>query len=206
MNQTIGVLGYGKIGQAVARRAAALGMRAVATKVHGPFTPPPPPLTWLSGDNDLLLEQSDFVVITVPGSVVGVINKTSLALMKPGSVLIPVSANPVDFLALYGALKQNEIGGAVLDVWPHGCWHFPDMACGPPFGPDAEPAQQEFQRLSNVLALPGMAMRDAKFWSGSAAWVTRNLRALSAGLPLHGVVRNGTSASASRAGSFKQLI
>ena len=41
MNQTIGVLGYGKIGKAVARRSTALGMRTVATKVHGPFTPTP---------------------------------------------------------------------------------------------------------------------------------------------------------------------
>merc|ERR1719159_1881824 len=104
MNQTMGILGYGKIGEAIARRSAALGMRTIATKVHGPFSPPPPPLTWLSDDNDELLKRS-----------------------------------PTDFDALYDALVNKSIGGAVLDVWPQGCWSFPEMECGPPYGSAAEP-------------------------------------------------------------------
>jgi len=193
MNQTLGVLGYGKIGEAVARRSAALGMKTVATKVHGPFSPPPPPLTWLSDDNDRLLRESDFVVTTLPGSVKGIINHTSLSLMKPDAVLIPTSAPTIDFMALYQALSKPAIGGAVLDVWPHGCWHFPDTECGPPYGASTEPwTRGQFERLDNVVPLPGMAMRDDRFWAGSTEWVAANLHALAHGLPLQGVVRNGT--------------
>lgn len=194
MNKTLGVLGYGKIGEAIARRSAALGLRTIATKVHGPFTPPPSPLTWLSDDNDKLLAESDFIVTALPGSVLGVINRTSLALAKKSAVVIPISAGPIDFDALYDALKKRLIGGAVIDVWPHGCWRFPEMQCGPPFGRSAEPyAGGNLQELDNVVALPGMAMRDAKFWAGSVEWVDGNLRSLAKGLPLRGIVRNSTS-------------
>ena len=78
---TIGVLGYGRIGTQVAIRMAALGATVVATKRHGPFEPPPAPLKWLSDDNDRLLRAADVVVVTAPGSVHGLINSTSLALM-----------------------------------------------------------------------------------------------------------------------------
>merc|ERR1712014_274835 len=99
--------------------------------------------------------------------------------MKPGAVVIPTSANPVDFMALYQALSNRTIGGAVIDVWPHGCWHFPDMECGSPYGPAAEPwSRGQLEKLDNVVPLPGMAMRDDRFWSGSAVWVAENLRAL----------------------------
>jgi len=193
MGQTLGVLGYGNIGQAVARRSASLGMRTVATKRHSPFWPLPPGLTWLSNNNDRLLRESDFVVVTVPGSLSGLINRTSLQLMKPGAVIIPVSAPPLDFDALYEALVGKTIGGAVIDVWPHGCWHYPDMDCGPPYGAPAEPySLKPIHNLDNVIVLPGMAMRDERFWAGSVSWVSTNLHALIRGSALRGVIRNGT--------------
>jgi len=185
MNKTMGVLGYGNIGKAVAKRAAALGMKVLATRRHGPFS------SWLISDNDKLLAESDFVAVTVPGSVQGLINKTSLALMKKDAVLIPVSANPVDFHALYEALLPGSLG-AVLDVWPQGCWHFPDMFCGPPYTEKAQPYSDDIANLQNVLLLPGVAMRDDRFWSNSAKFVGENLVALINGKPLKGVVRNAS--------------
>ena len=187
MSQTMGIVGYGNIGEAVGRRAFGLGMKVLATRRHGPFS------SWLISDIDRLLAESDFIAVTVPGSVVGLINKTSLALMKPGAVLIPVSAQPVDFDALYQALLTRPIG-AVLDVWPQGCWHFPDAFCGPPYGSEAQAyVQPHIAELKNVLVLPGVAMRDARFWSNSATWVSDNLVALLEGSPLKGVVRNASS-------------
>eukprot|EP00746_Dinoflagellata_sp_MGD_P060891 gnl/MRDRNA2_/MRDRNA2_25803_c0_seq1.p1 gnl/MRDRNA2_/MRDRNA2_25803_c0~~gnl/MRDRNA2_/MRDRNA2_25803_c0_seq1.p1 ORF type:complete len:407 (-),score=67.53 gnl/MRDRNA2_/MRDRNA2_25803_c0_seq1:120-1205(-) len=197
MNQTMGILGYGKIGQAIARRSAALGMRTIATKTHGPFSPPPSPLTWMSDDNDELLRQSDFLALGVPGSVHGIINRTSLALMKRSAVVIPLSAGPEDYDAMYDALVNKTIGGAVLDVWPHGCWSFAGMECGPPYGPSAEPyarsSGQSITELDNVLPLPGMAMRDDNFWNGSVEYVGQNLKSLVLKEPLKGVVRNATA-------------
>ena len=91
---TIGVLGYGRIGTQVAIRMAALGATVVATKRHGPFNPPPAPLKWLSDDNDRLLRTADVVVVTAPGSVHGLINKTSLALMVRDTHIAPLLPSP----------------------------------------------------------------------------------------------------------------
>eukprot|EP00931_Biecheleriopsis_adriatica_P067425 TRINITY_DN41566_c0_g1_i1.p1 TRINITY_DN41566_c0_g1~~TRINITY_DN41566_c0_g1_i1.p1 ORF type:complete len:396 (+),score=57.57 TRINITY_DN41566_c0_g1_i1:48-1235(+) len=207
MGTTLGVLGYGKIGEAVARRAAALGMRVVATKLHGPFEPAPAPLAWLSPDNDKLLKESDFVVVTVPGSVKDLISIKQFELMKPNAVLVPVAANPINYDTLYLALLYKNIGGAVLDVWPQGCWHYPDTTCGPPFGHEAQPyANSKIRDLDNVLILPGLAMRDDKFWMNSAEWVADNLVAMLKGQPLRGIVRNGTSELASIGSASETVV
>lgn len=193
MGATLGVLGYGTIGKALAGRAGGLGMRVVATKRHVPEGPPPAPLAWLSSDNDRLLRESDFVAVTVTGKTVDLINKTALALMKPNAVLIPISAPPVDYDALFDVLERRSIGGAVLDVWPQGCWHYPNMTCGSPFGPSAWPySQRKLASLNNTIVLPGSSMRDRKFWRNSAAFASGNLKALLEGSSLAGVVRNGT--------------
>merc|ERR1712086_50549 len=85
-------------------------------------------------------------------------------------------------------------GGAVIDVWPQGCWRFPEMTCGPPYGTATEPySGAEIEKLDNAIVLPGMSMRDDQFWEGSAAYVVDNLRALLQGGSLKGIVRNATS-------------
>ena len=198
MGQTMGVLGYGAIGQAVASRAAALGMRTVATRRHGPFTPAPSGLAWLSSDNDRLLREADVIALTVPGSTIGLINETSLRLMKPSALLIPVSAGPVDFAALSAALARGEIGGASIDTWPSGCWRFPETHCGPPWGEAAQPydAAARLQSMSSAMPLPSMSMRDERFWAASAQFVAMNLGALVRDGHVQGLVRNGTGTAA----------
>jgi len=192
---TIGVLGYGKIGEQVAIRMAALGADVVATKKSGPFTPTPAPLRWISDDNDQLLRESDVVVVTVPGSLTGLINATSLRLMREHALLVPISAGPVDFPALEAALKARPSLRAVIDVWPSGCWGDENALCGPPYGerdwPYGSPA---LGKLPNVVATPGLAMRDARFWADSATLVGSNLEAFAAGRPVTHVVRNATMA------------
>jgi len=126
--------------------------------------------------------ESDFVIVTVPGSVKHLVSYRELELMKPTAVLVSVSANPIDYDALYEGLLYKNIGGAVLDTWPQGCWHFPETRCGPPLAPDVQPyANSKLRELD------------------SAAWVGVNLISLVAGRPLQGVVRNGTAAYASEA-------
>ena len=194
---TIGVLGYGRIGARVARRAASLGATVVATKRHGPFTPPPTGVKWLSSDNDRLYRDADVVVVTVPGAgheeTEGMINKTSLGLMKPGALIVPVSAGPINFVDLEAALKERPSLRAVVDTWPHGCWHYPNVSCGVPLGERDWPGSASMARLPNVLPLPGVSMRDARFWQHSTAFVAANLDALALGQPLQGIVRNASS-------------
>merc|ERR1712217_259090 len=166
------------------------GMKTVATKIHPPFTSQYD-LAWIGDDNDRLLQESDFVVVTVPGTVHDLINATAIKLMKPGAVLIPVSANPIDYEALRAALTEMRIG-AVVDVWDEGCWHYPDYTCGAPYGEPSFPHHVKLAGQGLVRSLPGMAMRSSRFWKASAKAVAQNIAALAIGDPLQNVIRNGT--------------
>ena len=189
---TVGVLGYGHIGKEVAKRAGALGATVVATTVHGPFEPTPAPLKWLSDDNDRLYRESDVVVVTVPESAVSLVNETALKLMRPHSLLVTIVSDPIDFDALYSTLVAQPTRFAVLDVWKEGCYHYPNVTCGRPFGRRNWPSNPEIAMLPNVLPLPGMAMRSATWWTDAIAVVASNLDALVHGTSLAHVVRNAS--------------
>lgn len=172
---------------------AGIGVNVIATDIHGPYTPLPKGLSWFGPDNDFLLANSDFIVVAVPDTVLNIINKTSLGLMKSTSVLIPLDPNNVEWDALYDALFGNLIGGAILDVWPDGCWGF-KLDCGPPYGATTEPysGKGSFRDLPNVRMTPNVMFQSDNLWDNSAAFTGANLRALVNGDPLQGVVRNIT--------------
>jgi glyoxylate reductase len=99
---TLGIVGYGRIGQAVARQARGFDM----TVLHGI------PL------HDLL-ERSDFVSLHAPltPETRGLIGDVELARMKPSAILINTARGPlVDTMALERALTRGQIAGAALDV------------------------------------------------------------------------------------------
>ena len=198
---TIGVLGYGHIGEQVAKRAAALGATVVATTLPNHVVkPPPPPLAWLSADNDRLYRESDVIVETLggPGSD-GVVNATAFGLMREKSMLVGIGSDQsIDYSALYESLVANPSRFAVIDGWQQGCWHSSNCSCGAPFGAKNWPSVPELALLPNVLPLPGMAMRDADWWNGTLAQVAGNLDAIVRGTPLVHVVRNGTGAAAKK--------
>ncbi len=119
--KTLGIVGYGRIGREVARRAKAFGMRILVNQRR--LTPE------LAADpdvkavdlNDLLVE-SDFVTLHVPlrPENVGMIGREQLARMKQGAFLINTSRGPiVDEDALLEALESGHLGGAGLDVYTH---------------------------------------------------------------------------------------
>lgn len=189
---TVGVLGYGHIGHAVARMAAGLGATVVATRRSGPFEPAPPPLAWISPSNDRLLRAVDVLFVTVAGSAGQVLNATSLRLLRDGAHVVPTAAETVDWDALAAELERRPSLFATLDNWPRGCWRWPDAECGREGAP-SWPAATRFAALPNALTTPAMAMRDEVLWAESAAFVARNLRALLEGAPLEFVVRNGSS-------------
>ena len=66
------------------------------------------------------------------------------------------------------------------------------MTCGAPLGAANWPAPPGLAALPNVLPLPGLAMRDARFWAASAKGVAANLDAFATDKPLSGVVRNAS--------------
>jgi phosphoglycerate dehydrogenase-like enzyme len=142
---TVGIIGYGHIGHEVAVRARAFGMKVVGIRRSEP--PCPPELEWL-GTNarlDELLGVSDFVVVAcdLNAETRGLIDAGRLARMKPGGVIINVARGKViDEAALYAALKERRIGGAVIDVWYN---------YNTPGKPDVWPANFPFQELDNVI-------------------------------------------------------
>ncbi|MGD8806545.1 MAG: D-glycerate dehydrogenase [Chloroflexota bacterium] len=115
---TLGIVGMGKIGTAVAQRAAAFGLRLVYNSrspkpdVERQLGARPMPL-------DDLLRQSDFVSLHVPltAETRYLIDRDALRLMKPSAILINVARGPVvDSAALYQALHEGQISAAGLDV------------------------------------------------------------------------------------------
>jgi glyoxylate reductase len=116
---TIGIVGFGRIGQAVARRAAGFGMRILyhdvaplPDEVTGPLGATYTPL-------ETLLAESDFVSLHVnlTAETRHLISSRTLALMRPTAVLVNTSRGPVvDQAALASALRDGIIAAAALDV------------------------------------------------------------------------------------------
>jgi glyoxylate reductase len=115
---TLGIVGLGAIGTAVARRAAGFNMRVIyASRTRKPDLEQDLGLTWSSLDD--LLRQADYVCLTtaLTAETRGLISHRELALMKPTAVLVNIARGPiVDPSALYEALKAQRIFGAGLDV------------------------------------------------------------------------------------------
>jgi glyoxylate reductase len=108
--RTLGIIGMGRIGRAVARRAEGFAMRVLH---HTPRAPGSVPL----GD---LLAESDFISIhcRLDASTRGLIGARELSLMKPGAILVNTARGAiVDEEALAAALTEGRLAGAGLDVY-----------------------------------------------------------------------------------------
>lgn len=117
---TLGVVGVGNCGKAVLRRASAFGMRLLGNDIVeiAPDFLLENRVEMTSLDE--LLESADFVSLNTDLNPTSyhLMNATTLAMMKPGAVLINTSRGPVvDELALIQALQAGTIGGAALDVF-----------------------------------------------------------------------------------------
>jgi phosphoglycerate dehydrogenase-like enzyme len=157
---TIGIVGLGAIGSAVAQLARAFGMRVVATRRR--FTPgaTSPLADELSGPEGLehLLSTSDVVVLAAPetAQTESMIGEAELALMKRGSVLCNVARGAlVDEAALMAALDSGHLAAAILDVTkteplPSGSplWTAPNIYLSPH---SATSTDGYFDRLSDLF-------------------------------------------------------
>lgn len=154
---TLGILGYGRIGRAVARRASGFDMRVLA------YSPSLTPGAVLGGgvtaaSVESILRESDFLSIHVPlnAETRHLINAGTLRQMKPTAILINTSRGPVvDQQALVEALTNGVIAYAALDVTD----------------PEPLPADDPLMHLSNALVIPHL---------GSATVATRNKMAVMA--------------------------
>lgn len=116
--KTLGIVGMGRIGQAVARRAA--GFRMAVRYCHHGSAPPAGLAGWIQGSFDEVLRQSDFLTLHVPltEETHHLIGAAELRRVRSTAVLINTSRGPVvDEAALAAALREGRLAGAGLDVF-----------------------------------------------------------------------------------------
>jgi phosphoglycerate dehydrogenase-like enzyme len=146
--KTLGILGFGHIGEALARRAAAFDMKVCAVRRQAQKDVPAG-VSFIGGPDrlDEVLRSADYLAITLSLSpeTRNLLDDRRLALMKPSAYLVNVArAEIVDEGALYRALSGGKLAGAALDVW----YRYP-TAPGPTM-----PANQAFHELANVILTP----------------------------------------------------
>lgn len=116
---TLGIVGLGNIGRAIAERARAFGMTVLAVDVQAGSKPEYVAELWSLEKLPELCRRSDVVVVTVPGTpqTEGLLNRDLLSLMKPTAYLSVVSRGGIiDEQALADMLQAGHLAGAALDV------------------------------------------------------------------------------------------
>jgi phosphoglycerate dehydrogenase-like enzyme len=145
---TLGIVGYGRVGREVARRAAPFGCRVLAANRSAREPEAGIERLYPLAELDRMLPECDTVALcTALGpETTGLIDARRLALMKPTAFLINIARGQViDEDALYAALRDRAIGGAVLDVW----WKYPDAT-----QPNRRGSRHPFHELPNVIVTP----------------------------------------------------
>ena len=118
--KTLGIIGLGRIGRAVARRAAGFGMRVIYNSTNRAPAEVENELKAEYLPRDVVFEQADFVTLHVPlnPATRGLVGPAELALMKRSAFLINTTRGPVvQEAALIDALQRGLIAGAALDVF-----------------------------------------------------------------------------------------
>jgi len=160
---TLGVLGLGTIGEGVARRAAAFGMRVIGTKqrvdAYGGVA------DQVFGPDDTLevCRQSDVVVVTLPGTpdTRGLIGAQELEALRGGWLVNVGRGSVIDTEALADAMQQGVLAGAALDV----------------FDEEPLPPSSPLWDLPGVLITPHLAGLSPHYGERLAALFARNLPA-----------------------------
>ena len=156
---TVGIVGFGRIGQAVARRAKGFGCEVLKSDISGGIA------------LEELLERSDFVTVHCPltPETQGLIGREALARMKPTAYLVNTARGPVvDNGALAEALVAGEIAGAALDVTD----------------PEPLPGDHPLLEAPNLLVVPHVASGTHATRERMAAIAVDNLLAGLAGEPM----------------------
>lgn len=148
---TLGIIGVGNVGKAVARRGVAFGMRMLGTD---PILPPGDfvrEVGLLMVTLEQLLRESDFVSVNCDLNPTSrhLLNADAFARMKPGAVVINTARGPIiNEPELVRALQTGQIGGAALDV----------------FEDEPLPAGSPLREMDNVMLAPHNANSSPEAW------------------------------------------
>jgi glyoxylate reductase len=141
---TLGIVGFGRIGREMARRASGFGMRVLYHDVHPATAEDEQRLHATSVEMDTLLAESDFISLhtNLTAETRHLLDAAAFGRMKPTAIVVNTSRGPViDHDALFEALRDGEIGGAALDVTD----------------PEPLPADHPLLSLPNCLVVPHIA-------------------------------------------------
>jgi glyoxylate reductase len=167
---TLGIIGFGRIGQALARRTRGFDMQILYYDLkRNPEAEAELGAIWLPLDE--LLSRSDFVSIhtNLTSETRGLVGEAALHKMKPGAVLVNTARGPiVDGQALYRALSEGWIAAAALDVTD----------------PEPLPVDHPLLSLPNCLVVPHIASATVASRTRMAQMAVRNLIAGVRGEPL----------------------
>lgn len=167
---TLGIIGLGRIGQAVARRARGFDMRILYHDIQ-PIPEAEAALGVTYVDMDTLLAESDFVTVHVnlTEATYHLMGRDALRKMKPTAVLVNAArGGVVDSQALYEALRDGQIGYAALDVTE----------------PEPIPEDDPLLSLPNCIVVPHIASASVVTRTKMATMAAENLLAGLRGQPL----------------------
>jgi phosphoglycerate dehydrogenase-like enzyme len=179
--KTLGILGFGHIGEALARRARAFDMRLVAVR-RKVSSRVPEGVEYIGGMDRLddVMREADYLAVTLSLSpeTRALIDARRLGLMKPSAYLINVArAEIIDERALFQTLSNGRLAGAALDVW----YSYPTTVGL------LLPSTRPFHKLSNVIMTPhvsgwteGMLAARAKLIADNIARLARDETPLNA--------------------------
>lgn len=174
--QTVGIVGYGDIGEAVAKRVHPMGMTVLALKRHAPESLDPLVDRFYRPEELLtMLPLCDYIVSCLPltPETHHMIGEKAFAVMKPTAVVINVGRGPViDEAAMVRALTGKRIKGAGLDV----------------FEQEPLPPGDPMYKLENVLLSPHCADHTKEWLNRAMRFFVQQYHRFSAGDPLENVV------------------
>lgn len=172
--QTLGIIGLGRIGSIVADRAKGMGMEVIG---YDPYITPEAAakmgIRWISLEG--LLAQSDFITLHTPltRETERIINRSALAIMKANVRIINCARGGlIDEEALYQALKEGRVGGAALDVFA-----------------SEPPGDNPLLSLENLIATPHLGASSIQAQTNVARAVATQL----IDYLLRGVIRNAVN-------------
>ena len=180
-SQTLGLLGFGHIAKTLAQRAKAFGMRVVVANrspVHSAEVDQSFKLT----DLHAFMASCDAVVVTLPltDDTRSLVDAEALSRMRSQALIVNVGRGAViDEKALFDALQQQRIGGAIIDTW----YQYPSSE-----NATCLPSHLDFASLKNVLMTPHMSGWTEGTVQRRKQSIAENINRLSAGQALLNVL------------------
>jgi len=176
--QTVGIIGFGDIGRAVATRVRAMGMHVLALRRHLQASDEPEPLVdqlYSADQRNEMIPQCDYVVVAAPltDETRGLIGPAEFSGMKETAVVINLGRGPViEEGAMIKALSEHRIKGAALDV----------------FDEEPLPPGHPLYHLENVLLCPHCADHTPDWLDNAMHFFLLQFARFSRGEPLQNIV------------------